>query len=128
MSSQLVPITSGMAPPVILSRPVVLIGRHLECDIRIESMQISRRHCCIALAYDRVVIRDLGSRHGVRVNGQLVDEARLNYGDEVAIGPFIYRLENLSPPASPKTTKPLPAPADDSDSIIELDDEMIPLD
>jgi hypothetical protein len=37
----------------------------------------------------------------VRVNGLVVEEARLNLGDEVAIGPLIDRLEDLSsPPAS----------------------------
>ena len=97
MSAQLVPIKAGSAPPVAISRPVILIGRHPECDVRIDSPQVSRRHCCLAMAYDRLVIRDLGSRNGVRVNGRVVDEARLNAGDEVAIAHFIYRLEGLSP-------------------------------
>jgi pSer/pThr/pTyr-binding forkhead associated (FHA) protein len=70
-----------------------LIGRHLECDVRIDSPKISRRHCCLAMAYDRVLIRDLSSRNGVRVNGRQVDEARLHVGDELAIGPIIFRLE-----------------------------------
>jgi pSer/pThr/pTyr-binding forkhead associated (FHA) protein len=47
----------------------------------------------VAIAYDRVVIRDLGSRNRVRVNGQVVDEARLQSGDELAIGPILFRLE-----------------------------------
>ena len=46
----------------------------------------------MALAYDRVLIRDLGSHNGVRVNGRVVEEATLQVGDEVAIGPLIYRL------------------------------------
>jgi hypothetical protein len=45
------------------------------------------------MAYDRVLIRDLGSRNGVRVNGRLVDETRLHPGDELAIGPILFRLE-----------------------------------
>jgi hypothetical protein len=45
------------------------------------------------MAYDRLLIRDLGSRNGVRVNGRSVDEARLNTGDELAIGPILFRLE-----------------------------------
>ena len=72
---------------------MLLIGRHLECDVRIESPKISRRHCCVAMAYDRVLIRDLGSRNGVRVNGRPVDESRLFCGDELAIGPVLFRLE-----------------------------------
>jgi pSer/pThr/pTyr-binding forkhead associated (FHA) protein len=74
---------------------VILIGRHLECDVRLDSPKISRRHCCVAIAYDRVVIRDLGSQNQIRVNGQVVEEARLQSGDEVAIGPLLYRLEPI---------------------------------
>jgi len=45
------------------------------------------------MAYDRLLIRDLGSRNGVRVNGRSVEEARLHNGDELAIGPILFRLE-----------------------------------
>ena len=92
MTYQLIPIDKGNRQPIPLQRPVLLIGRHPECDIRIELPKISRRHCCVAIAYDRVIIRDLGSRNGVRVNGEIVEESRLVEGDEVAIGPLIYRL------------------------------------
>src|SRR4051795_1579104 len=98
MSARLVPLIPGTAPPIPLQRPVLLIGRHPECDIRIDLAKVSRRHCCVALAYDRVMIRDLGSRNGLRVNGLLLEEAQLHGGDEVAIGPVLYRLELQAPP------------------------------
>jgi len=93
MSAQLVPLTVRTAPTISLLKPVLLVGRHAECDVRIDFPQISRRHCCVALADDRVLIRDLGSRNGLRVNGRLIDEARIYPGDEVAIGPLLYRYE-----------------------------------
>ena len=93
MSFRIVPLVKGSAPVIALYRPVLLIGRHPECDARIESPKVSRRHCCIATAYDRVLIRDLGSRNGVRVNGRLLEESRLVPGDELAIGPILFRLE-----------------------------------
>jgi pSer/pThr/pTyr-binding forkhead associated (FHA) protein len=123
MSFRLVPLIPGTAPQVALHRPVLLIGRHLDCDVRIDSPKISRRHCCLAMAYDRVLIRDLGSRNGVRVNGRLVDEIRLHPGDELAIGPILFRLEaeseepgNLGAPGSrpvqsPRVARPSGAPA-----------------
>jgi pSer/pThr/pTyr-binding forkhead associated (FHA) protein len=83
-------------PTILVQRPVLLIGRHPECDVRIDLPKISRRHCCLALVYDHVVIRDLGSRNGVRVNGRVVDEQQLKAGDEIAFGPLIYRLEDAS--------------------------------
>jgi predicted component of type VI protein secretion system len=93
MSFRLVPLIRGTGPLIVLHRPVLLIGRHLECDVRIDSPKVSRRHCCLAMAYDRVLIRDLGSRNGVRVNGRSIEEARLQANDELAIGPILFRLE-----------------------------------
>ena len=86
-----------------------MIGRHLDCDVRIDRPKISRRHCCLAMAYDRVVVRDLGSRNKIRVNGQVVDEARLKAGDELAIGPLLYRLEKLEERPDTRNTSPPPA-------------------
>lgn len=147
MSSQLVPMTSGTFPTIPLQRPILLIGRHPECDIRLNLTKISRRHCCVALAYDRVMIRDLGSRNGLRVNGRLIDEAQLHPGDEVAIGPILYRVESLlAQPAvsSPRPTAvrptavqppPVSAPVPRPDSLPSLpagsngpDSELVPLD
>jgi len=93
MSFRLTPLISGTAPIIALQRPVLLVGRHIECDVRLDSPKISRRHCCLAMAYDRVLIRDLGSRNGVRLNGRVVEEARLHCGDELAIGPILFRIE-----------------------------------
>jgi predicted component of type VI protein secretion system len=131
MSAQLVPLTAGSFPTIPLQRPVLLVGRHPECDIRLELPKISRRHCCVALAYDRVVIRDLGSRNGVRVNGRLVDEAQLRPGDELAIGPVLYRLEEI-PASAPARLANIPVkppslpelPNDPGDP----DGELVPID
>ncbi len=149
MSLRLVPVIKGSAPLILLQRPVLLIGRHLECDVRIDSPKVSRRHCCLAMAYDRILIRDLGSRNGVRVNGRPVDESRLQDGDELAIGPILFRLETATdnpeaqgvPPArpapgqrpgrpgppAPSVAPPPPAPArssrpDSEIDLVELDD------
>jgi predicted component of type VI protein secretion system len=137
----------GTAPIIPIQRPVLLIGRHFECDVRIEETKISRRHCCVAIAYDRVLVRDLGSRNKIRVNGEVVEEARLETGDELAIGPLIYRLELIEErrdvpsvpppatkppsPAAPPVVPPPPAPAAATPSPWGLDDsdlDLIPLD
>lgn len=140
MSARLIPLNDLVPAPLPLQRPVLLIGRHPDCDIRIDRPEISRRHCCVALAYDRMLIRDLGSRNGLRVNGRVVEETRLETGDEVAIGPAIFRFEQevahpgpLRVKSPPPETTPPPAPAgpadadDDPDSLgfglIPLDDE-----
>jgi pSer/pThr/pTyr-binding forkhead associated (FHA) protein len=112
MTYQLIPADQAGRATIPVHRPVLLIGRHPECDFRIDLPQISRRHCCMALAYDRIVIRDLGSHNGVRVNGRVVQEAILQAGDELAIGPLIYRLvADSSIPSSLATSGSRPGPA-----------------
>lgn len=136
MSARLVPLIAGTAPPIAMQRPVLLVGRHPECDVRIDLPQISRRHCCLALAYDRATIRDLGSKHGVRVNGRIIAESRLLPGDEIAIGHLLYRFEDVN---SPPTPPPRPAaqadrPKNDESgsrlpvNLRELENGLMPLD
>jgi pSer/pThr/pTyr-binding forkhead associated (FHA) protein len=123
MPARLIPLSASDAPPISLQRPVLLIGRHPDCDVRIDLPRISRRHCCVALVYSRVVIRDLGSHNGLRVNGRVVEEVQLEAGDEVAIGPVLYRLE------VPEVAKPASSskPAAGSSSSNDPDSELIPL-
>lgn len=137
MPARLLPLNDPTLSPIPLQRPVLLIGRHLECDVRLERAQISRRHCCVALAYDRLTIRDLGSRNGVRVNGVRVDEALLKVGDEIAIAQLIFRYEDplYQPPAplaeaqlaTPGSQPDLPAATADDD-LIPVDEDFFPLD
>src|SRR5450432_2700633 len=90
MSFQLVATTDG--PNIVLEKSIVLIGRHQECDIQIPSRKISRRHCCIALITDHLVIRDLGSTNGIRINGIKVVEGNLQADDELTIGNMRYQV------------------------------------
>src|SRR4051812_23854011 len=126
MSARLVPLIGGTAPTIHLQRPVLLIGRHGDCDVRLDLPQVSRRHCCVALAYDRLLIRDLGSRNGVRVNGRLVEEVQLHPGDEVAIAQIVFRLEDTTVAPPPARTVTRPEPARDETAV--ADDDLIPLD
>ena len=131
MPARLVPLIPGSAPIVPLGRPVLLVGRHPECDVRFDLPTVSRRHCCLALAYDRVTIRDLGSRHGIRINGEAREEAHLRSGDEIAIGPLLFRFEDDPPPAprvkaSTKTPKGKAAPSLPEMSA-DPDGDLLPL-
>lgn len=96
MPARLVPLVPGAAPSIAMQRQVLLIGRHPESDLRIDSPQISERHCCLAQTNGSLVLLDLGSRNGVRVNGRLTTEARINVGDEVAIAHLLYRVSEVT--------------------------------
>jgi pSer/pThr/pTyr-binding forkhead associated (FHA) protein len=42
---------------------------------------------------DQVVVRDLGSANGIRINGMRVETGRLGPGDELSIAHIRYRLD-----------------------------------
>jgi pSer/pThr/pTyr-binding forkhead associated (FHA) protein len=131
MQPQLVSLTEG--PSIMLDKPIVLLGRHQECDIQIGSRKISRRHCCLAQVSDYLVVRDLGSTNGIRINGVRVVEGSLRTGDELMIGNQRYQLQwtanpdDPAPPAKPavkKARREQADPAESSDRPIPLSESM----
>lgn len=90
MPAQLLALNGG--DNILLDKPVLLLGRHPECDIQINSKKISRRHCCIAQVETYLVVRDLGSTNGIRINGVRVVEGKLNPSDELTVGNTRYRV------------------------------------
>lgn len=99
MPAQLLSLNDGAS--ILLDKPILLIGRHPECDIQIDSRKISRKHCCIAQVDDHLVVRDLGSTNGIRINGVRVLEGRLKAGDELTIGGSRFRLSWDAPSDAP---------------------------
>src|SRR5262245_35228580 len=79
-------------PSILIDKPILLFGRHEECDVQLNSKKVSRRHCVIAQVNDYLLVRDLGSTNGVRVNGERVAEGKLKPGDELQIGNFKYQV------------------------------------
>jgi predicted component of type VI protein secretion system len=80
-------------PDILVSRSLVLVGRHPQCDVRLPSIRVSRRHCCLTEVDGAIIVRDLGSTNGTLINGQRVEAGRLRPGDELSIANLRYRLE-----------------------------------
>lgn len=91
----------GEGPSILVDKPILLFGRHEECDVQLNSKKISRRHCCLAIVNDYLVIRDLGSTNGVKINGKRVQEGKLHAGDELQIGSFKYQIAGEIRPLKP---------------------------
>src|SRR5205085_323082 len=85
-------LSLGDGPSILIDKPILLFGRHEECDVQLNSKKVSRRHCVLAQVNDYLVIRDLGSTNGVRINGERVAEGKLRPGDELQIGNFKYQV------------------------------------
>jgi hypothetical protein len=74
-------------PPGYLPRGKrLLIGRSHGCDIVIRDPTVSRCHADLRRDGEHWILRDLKSTNGVAVNGQMVPEARLVPGDQIALG------------------------------------------
>ncbi len=83
---------------------VTTIGRHDECQLRIKSSQVSRKHCELFEKKGHLLVKDLGSSNGTIVNGKKVQGQRvLEPGDELSIGPILLRVvkSEVAGPASP---------------------------
>jgi hypothetical protein len=64
----------------------LVIGRLPECGVVLQDTNVSRRHAELRRAGDSVVLTDLGSTNGTRVNGAPIRERVLVSGDEVSVG------------------------------------------
>jgi len=64
-----------------LERFPFVIGRSEDCDLRIDSARISRRHAEIVSDKEGYRVRDLGSTNGTFLNGRQIDDAQLDDGD-----------------------------------------------
>jgi len=92
MLIRLVPAIKGKS--VRLDKPVLLIGRNPDCDVVLKaSRKVSRLHCLLAVADNRVIVRDLNSTNGVWINGHRVERERgVELGDEIAVADVLYYL------------------------------------
>jgi predicted component of type VI protein secretion system len=88
---------NGKGLKIPVDKAIIFIGRHPECDVVItRSRTISRKHCAIVQVNDSLVLRDLGSTNGVRVNGKVVKkEARFTAGDTVTFGDIEYNVRKV---------------------------------
>jgi len=71
----------------------VVVGRLPECGLVVADQNVSRRHAEFRIVNNAVVVTDLGSTNGTRVNGVRVREQQLASGDEVTVGSTTLVLE-----------------------------------
>ena len=77
---------SGVETGVILDRLPAILGRDVTADVHLKDPWTSHRHCEIDQIGDVLVVRNLGSKNGVFMQGHRVEESRLLPGDQFTIG------------------------------------------
>jgi predicted component of type VI protein secretion system len=94
----LVPVDGGQA--IDVSKDMTLVGRKEDCDVRLDHKSISKVHCVLVKTDGLLLLRDLGSTNGTRVNGTRVRRAALLPNDKVSFANFHFRI-HLGPLAEP---------------------------
>jgi hypothetical protein len=71
--------------PLPLGRFV--IGRAETCELPLDDPLVSRQHAALDVMHDGVTAQDLGSRNGIRINGERIEKPkRLAPGDVLLVG------------------------------------------
>src|SRR6202035_4680558 len=102
MRAQLVPLDGS--PAIEIVKDLVVVGRKEECDVRLEHKSVSKLHCVIVKTDGLLLLRDLGSTNGTRVNGTRIRRAALLPNDQLTIANYSFkiRLGGAESPPSPE--------------------------
>ncbi|MGO8871338.1 MAG: FhaA domain-containing protein [Acidimicrobiales bacterium] len=78
---------------VVLGPDPITIGRLPESGVMVNDPNASRRHAEVRRQGNDVILVDLDSTNGTRVNGAAVRERKLVDGDQIVIGTTVLRFE-----------------------------------
>ena len=90
MRAQLIPLDG--TPAIDIHNDLTLVGRKEDCDLRLNHKSVSKMHCLIVKTDGLLLLRDLGSTNGTRVNGLRVRRAVLLPNDNLSIARFKFRV------------------------------------
>jgi hypothetical protein len=98
--------------PLPLGRFV--IGRAETCELPLDDPLVSRQHAALDVMHDGVTAQDLGSRNGIRINGERIEKPkRLAPGDVLLVGNNSFTLalgrEAMTDTIEQASTQRLPA-------------------
>ncbi len=83
-----------------LSQGKFVIGRAASCQLSLDDPLVSRHHAQLTVDVDAITVEDLGSRNGVKVNGELIHGCySVQDKDQIVIGgqelKYLSRKENM---------------------------------
>ncbi len=94
----LIPLHGGAAFEVV--KDMIVVGRKSDCDLCLDHKGVSKLHCVVVKTDGLLVLRDLGSTNGTRVNGTRVRRAALLPNDKVSFANYHFKI-HLGPEDAP---------------------------
>ncbi len=117
LNPRLVAISGPLRDSVFaLPMQEVSLGRDATNGLPISDPSVSRRHCLIQPEGAGFKLRDLDSRNGTMVNGEVVKDHWLHHQDEISVGDSVFRF--LTDDDSDQTTG--------TSLAVEFEDEKLP--
>lgn len=99
---------------LVLPPKEMIVGRDEDCDLRIASSLVSRKHCVLKNSADGILVTDLSSQNGTHVNDiPIAEPTLLQEGDTLRIGATVF--------AVPKSQKSKPAAEARQPAVSEAD-------
>jgi transcriptional regulator with GAF, ATPase, and Fis domain len=90
----------GASRTLRLQRELITLGRDPTNTIVIDDNALSRRHCQFEKLGSVLYVRDLQSSNGTRVDGEVVERARLEPGQAIEVGTARVVYAGMEPQAS----------------------------
>jgi hypothetical protein len=89
--------SDGREREVRIDGSLLTIGRSADNGLAIDDSRVSRHHARLRARHGMLVLTDLDSTNGVRVNGVRVAEVALGVGDQIEIGDTVLVVEAVAP-------------------------------
>jgi pSer/pThr/pTyr-binding forkhead associated (FHA) protein len=74
------------------------VGRAPRADFIVDAALVSRLHCRIVAADERIDVEDLSSTNGTFINDRRINKGQLGSGDRLRIGRVELMVERAQPP------------------------------
>src|SRR4029077_13224682 len=98
----------GRKTVVPFVRDEITIGRQEGNTIRLTERNVSRRHARLLRQNGHILVEDLGSYNGIRINGDKIQgQVQVNEGDLIQIGDYDLAVQRDEQNQSATPTSPL---------------------
>ena len=96
-----------------------VIGRGADCQLALDDALVSRRHAMLTVEEDRIHVEDLGSRNGVKLNGQKIEaRTQVHEGDRLRIGNQEMAILRMHRPQAATLAQPAPTLKSDAFGLL----------